>query len=123
MKSKIQMTILTAIILVFIGGIAYASETVLNNRIQSSIFKLKDAYYMMGGGTGGGMTGQGHNGGMMTGGGQGSGMMGGGQGSGMMDDGQGIMDMFRQLFQKKDNSNTKRTNDKEMLRREFREKR
>ncbi len=112
MKSKIQMTILTAIILVFIGGIAYASETVLNNRIQSSIFKLKDAYYMMGGGIGGGMTGHGHNGGM-----------GGGQGSGMMDDGQGIMDMFRQLFQKKDNSNTKRTNDKEMLRRELREKR
>jgi len=117
MKSKIQMTILTAIILVFIGGIVYAGETVLNNRLQSSIFKLKDAYYMMGGSTGGGggrMMGQGHNGGMM---------MDGGQGSGMMDDSQGIMDFFRQLFQKKDNSNTKRTNDKEMLRRELREKR
>jgi hypothetical protein len=116
MKSKIQMTILSAIILVFVGGIVYANETVLNNRIQSSIFKLKDAYYMMGGGTGGGggMMGQGHNGGMM---------MDGGQGSGMMDDGQGIMHFFRQLFQKKDNSNTKRSNDKEMLRRELREKR
>jgi hypothetical protein len=116
MKSKIQMTILTAIILVFIGGIVYASETVLNNRIQSSIFKLKDAYYMMGGGTGGGggMMGQGHNGSMM---------MDGGQNSGMMDDSMGIMDFFRQLFQRKDNSNTKKSNDKEMLRRELREKR
>lgn len=119
MKSKIQMTILTTIILVFIGGIVYASETVLNNKIQSSIFKLKDAYYMMGGGTGGaggggGMMGQGHNGSMM---------MDGGQNSGMMDDGQGIMHFFRQLFQRKDNSNTKKSNDKEMLRRELREKR
>ncbi len=115
MKSKTQMTILTAIILVFVGGIANAGKTVLNNKIQSSIFKLKDAYYMMGGGTGGGgMAGQSHNGGMM---------MGGGQGSGMMGDGQGVMDFFRQLFQKKDNSNTKRTNDKEMLRRELGEKR
>ncbi len=115
MKSKIQMTIITIIVLVFVGGIAYAGKTVLNNKIQSSIFKLKDAYYMMGGGTGGGgMAGQSHNGGMM---------MGGGQGSGMMDDSQGVMDFFRQLFQKRDNSNTKKSNDKEMLRRELREKR
>lgn len=93
MNLKISMAVATAITLVFIGGATYAGETALNARVQSSI--LRDVFYMMGGGHGGGM-------------------MGGGQ---------GLMDMFGQLFQEEDKSNRKRNNDKEMLRREIREKR